>query len=94
MGSGSKIGIDVVHSQPLICRPPPLWCLLHQQATEDEALEVALSILRFTAAVMGRSLSKQLYNSLEHLSNLLGARDDRLAEAALECIAAVVSPSR
>jgi hypothetical protein len=43
---------------------------------------------------MGRALNKQLYNSLEHLSNLLGARDDEVAAAAAETLAAVVSPSR
>ena len=60
----------------------------------EEARILTLAILRFTVNVMGRALNKQLYNSLEHLSNLLGARDEELASAALECLAAVVSPSR
>jgi hypothetical protein len=51
-------------------------------------------VLTFTAGLLGRALNKQLYNSLEHLSNLLGARDDDLAAAALACLAAAVSPSR
>ena len=64
------------------------------KASLEEALELALAILRFTSAVMERALSKQMYNSMEHLSNLLGARDQNLADAALECLSATVSPSR
>lgn len=55
---------------------------------------MALSVLKFTTGFLSRALSKQLYNSLEHLSNLLGACDDELAAAALSCLAAAVSPSR
>ena len=53
-----------------------------------------MDVFRFTTAVMARALDKRLYNSLEHLSNFLGAEDDALAAAALECLAAVVGPSK
>ena len=50
--------------------------------------------MRFTIMLMGRAVNRQLYNSLEHLSNFLGSFDDHLAAAALECVAAAVASSR
>jgi hypothetical protein len=51
-----------------------------------------MAIFRFTSLITERSNSKHLYNSMEHVSNYLGAKDDALAAAALECLASVVCP--
>jgi hypothetical protein len=61
---------------------------------KDTAEKLAIAIFKFTSLLMTRSLNKQLYNSLEHGSNFLGAVNDELADAALECISAAVCPSR
>ena len=48
--------------------------------------------LRFTTLLLRNARNKHLYSSLEHLSALLGARDEVVAELAAEAISALVTP--
>jgi len=47
-------------------------------------LEVLMAVLRFTALLLRNAINKQVYTSGEHISKLLGARDDALSHLALE----------
>ncbi|UYV80320.1 HUWE1 [Cordylochernes scorpioides] len=62
------------------------WCLLCDMAGNEARKELLLEVLHFTALLIEHSFSRHFYNSMEHLTSLLGSSDMQVVLAVLNLL--------